>query len=219
MSKTTVKEESKAGKKEDVGSKVEEEKLEKKPKKEEVIAESKPEEKAEGKPEKVKVEPVKEEKEVEKAQVSTGQSVEAEKKEGEAKVEEVAEVRGEITSKIKDIMGSIEKMTVLELSDLVKALEDKFGVVAVAPAAAGASTATPMDEAKEKTEWSVVLTAAGAKKIQVIKEVRAITSLGLKEAKTLVEEAPKPVKEGILQKEAEEIKAKLEAAGATVELK
>lgn len=116
-------------------------------------------------------------------------------------------------------METIEKMTVLELSDLVKALEERFGVVAVAPAAGTAPAATPVEEAKEKTEWSVILTAIGEKKIQVIKEVRAVTSLGLKEAKTLVEEAPKPVKEGLPQKEAEEIKAKLESAGATVELK
>lgn len=123
-------------------------------------------------------------------------------------------------SPIKEIISQVEKMTVLELSDLVKALEERFGVVAAAPAPAGmVPMGTPAEEVKEKTEWSVILTAIGEKKIQVIKEVRAVTSLGLKEAKTLVEEAPKPVKEGILQKEAEEIKAKLEAVGATVELK
>ena len=121
---------------------------------------------------------------------------------------------------INEIISTVEKMTVLELSDLVKALEERFGVVAAAPVAAGPAAAAPGPGGEEeKTEWTVNLTAFGEKKIQVIKEVRAVTSLGLKEAKTLVEEAPKPVKEGISKKEAEEIKAKLETAGATVELK
>lgn len=229
MPKTTVKGESKAGKKkEEVSPKAEEEKLERKPEKEEVVAEGKPgekkEEKVESEAEKVGMEPKREEKGAERVKVAAEERVvkpeKKEVKEGEAKAEEVAEVRSERTPKIEGIMETIGKMTVLELSDLVKALEEKFGVVAVAPATAGmVPAATPVEEAKEKTEWSVVLTAIGAKKIQVIKEVRAITNLGLKEAKTLVEEAPKPVKEGIPQKEAEEVKAKLEAAGATVELK
>ena len=233
MAKATVKEESKAGKKkEGVGPEVEEGKSEGKPEKEkEEVAEGKPEEKkgekVEGKAKKAEMEPKREEKEAEKVKVAAEKKVEPEKKEvkeGEAKVEGVAEVKAEVkkeeSPQIEELIGTIEKMTVLELSALVKALEERFGVVAAAPAPAGmASTATPVEEAKEKTEWSVILTAVGEKKIQVIKEVRAITSLGLKEAKTLVEEAPKLVKEGLPQKEAEEIKAKLEAVGATVELK
>ncbi len=124
-----------------------------------------------------------------------------------------------ISEKALEIISAVEKMTVLELSDLVKALEERFGVVATAPVAP-MPTATPtVGKEEEKTEWSVHLTAVGEKKIQVIKEVRAVTNLGLKEAKTLVEEAPKSVKEGMSKKEAEEIKAKLESAGATVELK
>jgi len=120
-----------------------------------------------------------------------------------------------------DLIGAIESMTVLEMSELVSALEEKFGVsaaapvaVAAAPAAAGAAEAV-----EEKTEFDVVLTAFGDKKIQVIKAVREITGLGLKDAKDLVEAAPKPVKEGAAKAEAEEIKAKLEEQGATVELK
>jgi len=114
------------------------------------------------------------------------------------------------------LMEHISAMSVLDLANLVKELEDKFGVsaapVAVAGAAAGAA-------AEEQTEFTVVLAEAGAKKINVIKEVRAITGLGLKEAKELVESAPKPVKEGVDKAEAEELKKKLEAAGAKVELK
>lgn len=128
-------------------------------------------------------------------------------------------------SKVDKVLDSIAKLTVLELSELVKALEDKFGVSAAAPvavavaaggAAAGAAEA-PAEE--EQTAFDVILTAAGEKKIQVIKEVRVLTALGLKEAKALVDEAPKPVKEGIPKDEAESIKAKLEELGASVELK
>lgn len=124
--------------------------------------------------------------------------------------------------KMEGLIKSIEEMTVLELSDLVKALEEKFGVKAnmpmmAAPAAGGAAGAAPA--AEEKSVFSVVLASAGANKIAVIKEVRTITNLGLKEAKDLVDAAPKPVKEGATKEEAEEIKKKLEAAGATVELK
>ncbi len=124
--------------------------------------------------------------------------------------------------KMEGLIKSIEEMTVLELSDLVKALEEKFGVKAnmpmmAAPAAAGAAGAAPA--AEEKSVFSVVLASAGANKIAVIKEVRTITNLGLKEAKDLVDAAPKPVKEGATKEEAEDIKKKLEAAGATVELK
>jgi large subunit ribosomal protein L7/L12 len=113
-------------------------------------------------------------------------------------------------------------MTVLELSELIKELEEKFGVSAAAPVAvAGAPAAggEPAAPAEEKTEFDVVLAAVGDKKIQVIKEVRAITGLGLKEAKALVEEAPKPVKEGVVKEEADKIKEQLEGAGATVEIK
>ncbi len=127
-----------------------------------------------------------------------------------------------ITPKMKDMISSIETMSVLELSELVKALEDKFGVSASAPmmvAAAGAPGAGPAAAAEEKTSVTIVLTNAGSNKIQVIKEIRAITTLGLKEAKDLVDAAPKPVKDNVPVKEAEAIKKTLEAAGATVELK
>lgn len=124
----------------------------------------------------------------------------------------------EASTKINDIMSSIEGMTVLELSDLVKNLEDKFGVVAAAPmAVAGAAGGGAAEEAKD--EFDVVLVNAGAKKIQVLKAVREVTGLGLKEAKELVDTAPKPVKEGIKKEEAETIKKKLETEGAKVEVK
>lgn len=119
------------------------------------------------------------------------------------------------------ILEAIENMTVLELSELVKAMEEKFGVSAAAPvavaAAGGAAPAAAGGE--EKSEFTVVLAAAGDKKINVIKAVREATGLGLKEAKELVDGAPKPVKENIAKAEAEELKKKLEEAGATVELK
>lgn len=124
-----------------------------------------------------------------------------------------------------DVVKTIEGMSVLELADLVKELQEKFGVsgqiaVAAGPAAgAGAQGAGVQAAAEEKTAFSVVLTASGANKIAVIKEVRAMTNLGLKEAKDLVDAAPKPVKDGVPKAEAEEMKKKLEAAGATVELK
>jgi large subunit ribosomal protein L7/L12 len=122
---------------------------------------------------------------------------------------------------LQKIVDELSSLTVLEAAELAKLLEEKWGVSAAAPVAmmaagAGAAAAAP---AEEKTEFTVVLTAAGAQKINVIKEVRAITSLGLKEAKDLVEGAPKPVKEGVTKDEAEKIKKQLEAAGATVELK
>ena len=120
----------------------------------------------------------------------------------------------------EEIMQAIESMTVLELSELVKAMEEKFGVSAAAPVAvAAAPAAGGAAAAEEKSEFDVVLAAAGDKKINVIKVVREITGLGLKEAKELVDGAPKPVKEGAAKAEAEEIKKKLEEAGATVELK
>ena len=116
------------------------------------------------------------------------------------------------------ILEAIENMTVLELSELVKAMEEKFGVSAAAPVAV-AAVAPAGGAAEEKTEFTVVLAAAGDKKINVIKAVREATGLGLKEAKELVDGAPKPVKENIGKAEAEELKKKLEEAGATVELK
>ncbi|WP_119066839.1 50S ribosomal protein L7/L12 [Rubrobacter indicoceani] len=119
----------------------------------------------------------------------------------------------------EEMMESIENMTVLELSELVKALEERFGVSATAVAAAPAAGGGEAAVEEEQTEFDVVLTGAGAKKIQVIKEVRAATGLGLKEAKALVDEAPNPVKEGLDKDEAEALKAKLEEAGASVELK
>jgi len=125
--------------------------------------------------------------------------------------------------KLDELIKSIEGMSVLELSDLVKALEEKFGVSAMpvmaAPAAGGAAAGAAAPAAEEKSTFTVVLTNAGANKIAVIKEVRTMTSLGLKEAKDLVDGAPKPIKEGVPKEEAEEMKKKLTAAGATVELK
>ena len=119
------------------------------------------------------------------------------------------------------ILEAIENMTVLELSELVKAMEEKFGVSAAAPVAVAAvgGAAPAAAGGEEKTEFTVVLTAVGDKKINVIKAVREATGLGLKEAKELVDGAPKPVKENIAKAEAEELKKKLEEAGATVELK
>jgi len=120
-----------------------------------------------------------------------------------------------------DILEAIGNMSVFELAELIEAFKDRFGVTIAAPAAApaGAAPAAAAPAAEEKTEFTVVLKAGGEKKIQVIKEIRAITSLGLKEAKDLVEGAPGTVKEGVNKQEAEEIKKKLEAQGATVELK
>ncbi|MFQ5451893.1 MAG: 50S ribosomal protein L7/L12 [Nitrospinaceae bacterium] len=120
----------------------------------------------------------------------------------------------------EDVISFIDNMTVLEMSEFVKELEDKYGVTAAAPAVAMAAPAAGAGEAaEEKTEFDVVLTAVGDKKIQVIKEVRAITSLGLKDAKDLVEGAPKTIKEAVKKEEAEEIKKKIEAAGGSVEVK
>lgn len=120
----------------------------------------------------------------------------------------------------EEILNAIADMSVLELSELVKAIEDKFGVSAAAPAAvAVAAPAAAGAAAEEKTEFDVILASAGDSKIGVIKVVREATGLGLKDAKALVDGAPKPVKEGVAKAEAEELKAKLEEAGATVELK
>ncbi len=116
------------------------------------------------------------------------------------------------------IIEAIKEMTVLELNDLVKAIEEEFGVTAAAPVAVAGGAAAG-DGAEEQSEFDVVLEEAGASKIKVIKAVREITGLGLKEAKDLVDNAPNPVKEGVAKEEAEEIKAKLEEVGAGVELK
>jgi len=120
-----------------------------------------------------------------------------------------------------DVVEFISGMSVLELSEFIKELEEKFGVSAAAPVAVAAAGAAPADAApaEEKTDFDVILAGIGDQKIKVIKEVRAITSLGLKEAKELVESAPQPIKEGVSKEEAQEIKEKIEAVGGSVELK
>ncbi len=119
----------------------------------------------------------------------------------------------------EDVLGFIENASMLEISDLVKEIEEKFGVSAAAPVAVVAGGPAAAGEAEEeKTSFNAVLTSFGDKKIQVIKEIRAITGLGLKEAKELVEGVPKPVKEGVSKDEADQIKEKMEAAGGTVEI-
>ena len=123
---------------------------------------------------------------------------------------------------VEEMMDSLEQMTVLELSELVKAMEEKFGVIAAAPviqAGGLAPAAAAVEKAEEKTEFDVILSGVGDKKIQVIKVVRTITDLGLKEAKDLVDSAPKPIRTGVPKETADEIKAKLEEVGATVEIK
>ena len=121
---------------------------------------------------------------------------------------------------IESILESIEKLTLIEAAELVKAMEEKFGVSAAAPVAVAAVAAAPAEAAAEEaSEVNVILASAGANKIAVLKEVRAITGLGLKEAKDLVDGAPKAVKEGVKKEEAEAIKKQLEAAGATIEIK
>ena len=120
----------------------------------------------------------------------------------------------------EDVVSFIDNMTVLEMSEFVKELEDKYDVTAAAPAVAVAAPAAGGESAaEEKTEFDVILTAIGGKKIQVIKEVRTITGLGLKDAKDLVESAPKVIKEGVKKEEAEEIQKKIEDVGGTVEVK
>jgi len=169
-----------------------------------------------------------------KAEAPEVKEAEAEVKEPEAKAEEKApkakaepkpkaekKPAAKLSKGIEDIMNTIKKMTVLELAELVKALEDEFGVSAsvavAAPAAAGAAAAPASTE--EQTEFSVVLKDVGANKINVIRAVREMTTLGLKEAKDFVESAPQTVKEGVNKDEAAAMKQKLEAAGATVEIK
>ena len=123
-------------------------------------------------------------------------------------------------AKVDEVLEAIKTLSVLEAADLAKKMQEEFGIEAVAPmavaAAGGGGDAAPVEE---KTEFDVILIAAGEKKIQVIKEVRAVTTLGLKEAKDLVDSAPKPIKEKITKEEAEKIKAAIEAAGGAVELK
>ena len=123
------------------------------------------------------------------------------------------------SEKITAILDEIKALTILELSDLVKAIEEEFGVSAAPIAVAAAPGAAPAAAAEEKSEFDVILANFGAKKLDVIKAVREITGLGLKEAKELVESAPKAIKEGATKEEADSLKAKLEAAGATVEIK
>ncbi len=128
-----------------------------------------------------------------------------------------------MSDSIEQVVEIVEKMSLLEVAELVKALEDKFGVSAAAPVAVaavgGGADGGAAGGAEEQTEFDAVLTAAGDQKIKVIKEVRAITSLGLKEAKALVEGAPTPIKEGVSKDEAAEIKEKIEAVGGSVEIK
>ena len=137
----------------------------------------------------------------------------------------VEQKASKLSSKLEDVAKTIEGLTALELSELVKGLEERLGIQAAAPMVAGmmmpaaGAGAAAGEAAQEKTAFDVILTDAGAQKIAVIKEVRAATNLGLKEAKDLVESAPKPVKQGATKQEAEELKKKLEAAGAKVELK
>ena len=121
--------------------------------------------------------------------------------------------------KKEDVISFIDNLTVIEMSEFVKELEDKYGVTAAAPMMVMPTGSGGEAAAEEKTEFDVVLTAIGDKKIQVIKEVRAITGLGLKDAKDLVEGAPKPIKEGVKKEEADEIKAKIEEVGGNVEIK
>jgi large subunit ribosomal protein L7/L12 len=172
-----------------------------------------------------KEEVVKEEvtKEEPKEEVVKEEATKEEEKKKESKPKRQTKSTG-VKSSVNGIIESIKSLTVIELAELVKSLEEEFGVSAVqmvpqgaAPAAQGSQQQAPGGE--EKTSFNVILSSVGDKKIQVIKEVRTITNLGLKEAKDLVESAPKPVKENVTKEEAEEIKKKLEAAGSTVEIK
>ena len=130
------------------------------------------------------------------------------------------EAKVEVSKQMDEFISYVENLTVLELSKLVKALEERLGVSAAAPvAAAAAPSAAPAAAVEEQTEFTVILKAFGDNKVGVIKEVRAITGLGLKDAKDLVEAAPKPIKEGVNKEDAQKLKAQLESAGATVELK
>ena len=127
--------------------------------------------------------------------------------------------KGEKMAVVEEILEKIEKLTLLEASDLVKKMEDKFGVSAAAPVALVAAPGAAAEEEAEVTEVSAILENVGAAKINVLKEIRTITGLGLKEAKELVDNVPKPIKEGIKKEEAEEIKSKIEAIGGIVTIK
>ncbi|OKO94186.1 LSU ribosomal protein L7/L12 (P1/P2) [Geobacillus proteiniphilus] len=131
----------------------------------------------------------------------------------------IQKTKEEVVMTKEQIIEAVKNMTVLELNELVKAIEEEFGVTAAAPVVVAGGAAAGGEAAAEKTEFDVILADAGAQKIKVIKVVREITGLGLKEAKDLVDNTPKPIKEGIAKEEAEEIKAKLEEAGAKVEIK
>ena len=138
--------------------------------------------------------------------------------------ENVIEIEEKLSKRVEETLNNIKEMNLLEISSLAKAMETEFGITAAsivqsAPMSGGAAASSAQPAAEEKSTFTVILASAGDKKIQVIKEIRAITSLGLKESKDLVDQAPKPVKENVSKKEAEEIKGKLEAQGATVELK
>jgi len=190
--------------------------------KEAAEAEKQPEEKRVVEPgaekETVKAEKQPEEKKVTEQVVEKEAAKPAEK----AAVEPKAAVKAEKVKRsaaIEGLMASIKNMTVLELAELIKALEAEFGVSAAAPVAAAAPAAAATPAAEERTEFSVILKDIGANKISVIKAVREVTTLGLKESKDLVESAPKPVREGVNKDEAAAIKQKLEAAGATAEVK
>jgi len=154
----------------------------------------------------------------------TEEKPKAEKKKAEEAPAPAAKEKVKVSPAIEEIMNSIKKMTVIELADLVKALEAEFGVSAAAPVVAAAPAAGAPAEAaaaagEEQTEFSVILTEVGANKIAVIKAVREVTTLGLKESKDLVESAPKPVREGVNKEEAAAIKEKIEAAGAKADIK
>jgi large subunit ribosomal protein L7/L12 len=200
-----------------------EEKVEEKPAEEKAAEEKATEEKAaeekaaKPKTEKKKAEP----KAAKKAEETPAEEAPAEEKKAEKPKAEEKKVEASSKS-VEKIVEAVEKMTVLELSELVKVLEDKFGVTAAAPMAmmpGMMAAAGPAEEAEEKTEFDVVLKDFGSQKIQVIKVVRAITGLGLIEAKKMVEELPSNVKEGAAKDEAEDIRKQLEEAGATVEIK
>lgn len=157
-----------------------------------------------------------------KQEVAEAQPAEAPKEATEqAAQKESPKEEVKLSEKQEGIIKTVESMTVLELADLVKALEDKFGVSAAVPVAgfAGGAGAPGAAQEEEQTSFTLVLTSFGEKKINVIKEIRAVTTLGLKEAKDLVEAAPKTIKEGVSKDEAEKIKKQLEAVGAKVELK
>lgn len=157
-----------------------------------------------------------------KQEVAEAQPAEAPKEATEqAAKKESPKEEVKLSEKQEEIIKTVESMTVLELADLVKALEDKFGVSAAVPVAgfAGGAGAPGAEQEEEQTSFTIVLMSFGEKKINVIKEIRAVTTLGLKEAKDLVEAAPKTIKEGVSKDEAEKIKKQLEAVGAKVELK